>query len=216
MTSTEYKNIYHKYCPHVWLAKCSAQHDKGEIIIVHTRRGGEHACQVHNLIDSSQGFFYYSITRLDGYNMQERARQKAERHRAYAMDAEAKSEHYHGLSNKNREVLSLGEPIKQGHHSQGKHLRMLSQARANMQKSHEYYKKSQEYADRAEYWQERASQINLSIPESLPHFKQMLQEALLEREEMAQGQKSGRYGARDRGKIKELEKKVKLATKLWG
>lgn len=111
-------NTYAKYCPNVYVAKCEEQHEKGETIIVQTKYGKENECVVHNLVANINGFFYYSITRADGYNMQERAKRKVERYNEWAEKAEAKSQHYFDLSNKDRDFLSLGEPIKVGHHSE--------------------------------------------------------------------------------------------------
>ena len=63
------KITYIKYCPNVFLAKCEAQHEKGEIINVETRRGDLHECEVHNFIGRTKdGCYAYSITRTDGTN----------------------------------------------------------------------------------------------------------------------------------------------------
>lgn len=72
-------NTYAKYCPNVFVAKCTERHEKGDIITVTTKYGKENEHYVHNLVAERDGFFYYSITRVDGYNMQERAKAKAER-----------------------------------------------------------------------------------------------------------------------------------------
>lgn len=64
-------NTYAKYCPNVFLAKCEEKHEKGDIIEVTTKYGKENECEVHNLVMEKGGFFYYSITRTDGWNMQE-------------------------------------------------------------------------------------------------------------------------------------------------
>jgi hypothetical protein len=39
--------------------------------------GKEHDCIVFNLIGEKEGFFYYSIVRVDGFNQQEWAKKKA-------------------------------------------------------------------------------------------------------------------------------------------
>ena len=72
-------NTYSKYCANVFLAKCTELHDKGEIINLTTKYGQEHECIVFNLIYKKDGFYYYSIVRADGYNVQERAKAKAEK-----------------------------------------------------------------------------------------------------------------------------------------
>ena len=67
-------NTYAKYCPNVFLAKCTEKHEKGQIIPVTTKYGKENESIVFNLIFEKDGFYYYSIIRADGYNMQERAK----------------------------------------------------------------------------------------------------------------------------------------------
>lgn len=72
-------NTYKKYCPNVYVAQCTEQHTKGEIIEVQTKYGKVNECVVYNKVAELNGFYYYSIVRADGYNMQERAKAKAER-----------------------------------------------------------------------------------------------------------------------------------------
>jgi len=64
-------NTYSKYVPNVFLAKCSEKHEKGEVIEVTTKYGKENECIVFNLIYERDGFYYYSIVRADGFNVQE-------------------------------------------------------------------------------------------------------------------------------------------------
>ena len=61
-------NTYSKYCPNVFVAKCEERHEKGETILVTTKYGKENEHIVHNLVMERGGFFYYSITRADGFN----------------------------------------------------------------------------------------------------------------------------------------------------
>ena len=109
-------NTYSKYVPNVFLAKCSEKHEKGEVIEVTTKYGKENECIVFNLIYEREGFYYYSIVRADGFNVQEWAKQRAERRHGWAQSAGQKSNEYFNRSNKDKDFLSLGEPIKVGHH----------------------------------------------------------------------------------------------------
>ena len=84
-------NTYYKFVPNVFLAKCTEKHEKGEIIDVRTKYGKENESIVFNLIFEKDGFYYYSIVRADGYNMQERAKAKAERYENWANSAANKS-----------------------------------------------------------------------------------------------------------------------------
>lgn len=121
-------NTYYKFCPNVFLAKCDAKHEKGETILVITKYGKENESIVFNLIFERDGFYYYSIVRADGFNVQEWAKRKAERRLDWAATAERKSEEYFKASNKDSDFLSLGEPIKIGHHSERRHRKAIEDA----------------------------------------------------------------------------------------
>ena len=212
-------NTYSKYCPNVYVAKCAERHEKGEIITVQTKYGKENECEVHNLVAASGGFYYYSITRADGYNMQERAKKKAEQQRASAIKAEAKSQHYFDRSNKDRDFLALGEPVKVGHHSEKKHRKAIEDAWNNTGKAVEMHDKAKEHECKAERWESRQNDINLSMPESLEYYKAKLEKAI----EYHNGLKSGKYPkehsysmAYANKAVKELKNQVELATRLWG
>jgi hypothetical protein len=212
-------NTYSKYVPNVFLAKCTEQHEKGSIIPVTTKYGKENDSMVYNLIYQKDGFFYYSIVRADGFNIQERAKNKADKYNAWANSSEHKSTEFYNRSNKDRDFLSLGEPIKIGHHSEHRHRRIIEQAWNNMGKSVEFSDKAKEHESKAEYWERRANDINLSMPECIEFYTYKLEKA----KEYHEGVKSGKY-PRDHSftltyakkEVNELEKKVELATKLWG
>lgn len=121
-------NTYYKYAPNVFLAKCDEKHEKGEEILVTTKRGKENESIVFNLIFEKDGSFYYSIVRADGFNVQEWAKQRAERRLEWAASAERKSTEYYNKSNKDADFLSLGEPIKVGHHSEKRHRKAIDDA----------------------------------------------------------------------------------------
>lgn len=212
-------NTYAKYCPNVYVAKCEEVHEKGEIITVQTKYGKENECVVHNLVANKDGFFYYSITRADGYNMQERAKRKAEQYRDWAEKADAKSQHYFDRSHKDRDFLALGEPVKVGHHSEKKHRKAIEDAWNNTGKAVEMHDKAKEHECKAESWVQRQGEINLSIPESLEYYKDKLEKAI----EYHEGVKSGKYPKEHsytltyaKKAVNDLAKKVELATKLWG
>ena len=212
-------NTYAKYCPNVYVAKCDEQHEKGEAITVQTKYGKENECIVHNLVAQKDGFFYYSITRSDGYNMQERARMKAEKLLELAQSSREKGHQYYRKSNKDRGFLVLGEPVKVGHHSEGRHRKAIEDARKNMDKSVEMSEKANEYERRAEAMGRHCDDIDLSMPESLEYYTDMLEKAV----EYHQGVLSGKYPrehaytlAYAKKAVNDLSKKVRTAEKLWG
>lgn len=212
-------NTYKKYCPNVFVAQCTERHEKGETIILTTKYGKEHECIVFNFIKEINGAFYHSIVRADGFNYQEYVARKAQKLLGYASTAEKKSDEYYKKSNKDRDFLVLGEPVKVGHHSERRHRKAIDDAWNNMGKSVEYSDKAQDYARRAEYWQERENNINLSMPESLDFFKGQLEKAKKEHEDIKSGKTERRHSyslTYARKKVKDLEDKVKTATILWG
>lgn len=212
-------NTYYKFAPNVFLAKCDEKHEKGEEIAVTTKYGKENDCIVFNLIFERDGFYYYSIVRSDGFNVQEWAKRKAERRREWAASATQKSSEYYKKSNKDADFLSLGEPIKVGHHSERRHRKMIEDAWNNMGKSVEFSDKAAEHERLAEYWDAKASTINLSMPESIDFYEHKLEKA----KEYHEGLKSGKYPREHmysltyaKKEVNELQKKYELAKKLWG
>lgn len=211
-------NSYHKLCPNVFLAKCDAKHEKGETINVTTKYGKENESIVFNLMFEKDGFYYYSIVRADGFNVQEWAKNRAERRRSWAMSADAKSEEYYNKSNKDKDFLSLAEPIKIGHHSERRHRKALDDAWNNMGKSVEMMDKAEEHRRKAEYWERRASEINLSMPDSVDYYEHKLEQA----KEYHEGLKSGKYKREHmysltyaKKAVNEAQKNYDLAKKLW-
>ena len=87
-----------------------------------------------------------------------------------------------------------------------------------MRKSVEEQNKADEYAGRAEYWETQTNKIDLSMPESIEYFSHLLEKAktyhkwlkewTIEREHSY----SLTYANKE---VKELEKKVQIAKKLW-
>ena len=211
-------NAYSKFCPNVYLAKCTEQHERGSIIPVTTKYGKENDCIVFNLIYQKDGFYYYSIVREDGFNAQEYAKRKAEKLQGYANTAEKKSEQYYEASKEGKDFLSLGEPIKIGHHSEKRHRALIARNWNRMGKSVELSNKAKEYEERAEYWESRSNVVNLSMPESVEFFKYKMEKC----RKVHKGLKNGTierahsfsltYAKKD---VNEAEKNLQLAKKLW-
>ena len=211
-------NTYSKYAPNVFLAKCDQPYQTGDIIEVQTRHGKENECEVHNLIYEQGGFYFYSITRTDGYNAQERAKAKAQRISGYAATAERKSNEYYHASQEGKDFLSLGEPIKVGHHSEKRHRALIDRNWNRMGKSVEFADKAKDYEARAAYWESKTGEINLSMPESIEYFEYKLEKAT----EYHAGLKSGKYELRHsysvtyaKKEVNQAKKNLDLARRLW-
>lgn len=212
-------NTYSKFAPNVYIAKCDEQHEKGETIILETRYGSEHECIVFNSIGQKEGFYFYSVVRADGFNVQEWAKRRAEKLETAACNAAKKSNQYYEASHEGKDFLSLGEPIKIGHHSEKRHRALIERNWNRMGKSVEFSNKAEEYERRAEYWAEKASTINLSMPESLEFYEFELEKAKAKHEGLKNGtiERSHSFSLTYAKKeVNEIENKLKLAVRLWG
>ena len=159
-------NKFKKYCPNVWVAECDDEYEKGEIIELETKYGKEVECEVYNLILQKDEKYYYSIVRLD----ETYAQRKAERYSNSAINHTAKSNQYSNAAQEGKEFLSLGEPIKVGHHSEKGHRALLERNWNRIGKSVESAEKAKEAERKAEYWASKAEEITLAMPESIEYF----------------------------------------------
>ena len=212
-------NTYSKsQYPNVFLAKCTEKHAKGEIINVTTKYGKENESEVFNLIFEKDGFFYYSIIRADGFNVQERAKAKAEKYNNWANIAENKSNEYYKASQEGKDFLVLAEPIKIGHHSEKRHRALIDRNWSRMGKSIEFSEKAKTHENKAEYWANRENEINLSMPESVEFYAFKLEKAKMYHADMKSGKiershsMSLQYANKD---VKEAQKRYYWAVKLW-
>jgi hypothetical protein len=211
-------NTYVKFAPNVFIAKCTEKHEKGETIPVANKYGKENDSIVFNFLGEKDGHYFYSIVRADGFNTQEWAKRKAERLNGAASNAEKKSTAYYEASNEGRDFLSLGEPIKVGHHSEKRHRALLERNDNRMRKSVEFTAKAEEYADRAAYWESKVNTINLSMPESIDFYTFKLEQARAKHEGLKNGtiERSHSFSLTYAKKeVNEAEKNLKLANRLW-
>ena len=209
-------NKFTKYCPNVWIAECQEPHNKGDIIELETKYGKEIECQVFNLVLQKDDKYYYSIIRTEDMTYAER---KEERYTNSAANHQNKSNSYYNASQEGREFLALGEPIKVGHHSEKRHRALIDRNWNRMAKSMDGLKKVEQAEHKAEYWENKAEEITLAMPESVEYFTQLLGEAQEYHQGLKNGtiEKSHSYSMAYAGKeVKELKKKVEISHKLWG
>ena len=215
-------NTYKKYCPNVFVAQCEEKHEKGDAIIVNTKYGKENECIIHNFVGCTgtkeKPMYCYSITRSDGYNSQERAKNKVEKLNGYADNATKKGNDWQEKSDEGKDFLVLAEPIKVGHHSEKKHRALIERNWNRMSNAMEEYKKADTYRERTAYWESMANKIDLSMPESLEFFEIQLEEAK-EYHQFLKGNPAERphgmslsYASK---KVKDLKSKHETAVKLW-
>lgn len=137
----------------------------------------------------------------------------------------AKSEEKHEkgetiiVETKHAGFLSLGEPIKVGHHSERGHRRLIEQAHRNMDKSIELSNIAEKRQRKAKYWANRTDTINLSMPDSIDFYEHKLEVA----KDYHEGLKSGKYPREHmysltyaKKELNEAQKNYTLAVKMWG
>lgn len=215
-------NAYKKYCPNVFVAQCEEKHEKGETIIVETKYGKENECIIHNFVGytgtKEKPMYCYSITRADGYNNQEIARNKVEKLNNWADNADKKGSDWQEKSNECKDFLALAEPIKVGHHSEKRHRALIERNWNRMSNAMEQYKKAETYRERTAYWESMANKIDLSMPESLEFFEIQLEEAKVYHQFLKDNPKERPHGmslSYASKKVKDLKSKHEIAVKLW-
>jgi len=215
-------NTYKKYCPNVFVAQCEEKQEKGTTIIVETKYGKENEHIVHKFVGytgtKENPMYCYSITRADGFNNQERAKKKVEKLNGYANNADKRSNESYERSNEGKDFLALGEPIKVGHHSEKRHRALIDRNWKRMEKSVNEANKAEAYRERTAYWENMASKIDLSMPESLEFFAVQLEEAKEYHKFLKDNPKERLHGMAltyAKKKVNELTKKCKTAETLW-
>lgn len=212
-------NTFSKYVPNVFLAKCTEKHEKGESVNLSTKYRKDVEVIIYNLVYTKDGFFFYSFVRADGYNSQTRAAARADKLEGYAANAEKRANNYYQASQEGRDFLSLGEPIKIGHHSERRHRRLIERNWERMGKSVAESEKAKDYERRAEYWKDKANAINLSMPESLNFYEFELEQAkkthqyLKDNPDKRPHSMALQYANKA---VNEIQEKIYTAIKLWG
>jgi len=211
-------NTYKKFGPNVFVASCDDKYEKGDVITVETRHENEHECVVWNYLGERNGKHLHSITRVDGFNSRKRIENKLEKTKQYQSNAMKRSNDYSQLSNQDSEFLSLGEPIKVGHHSEKRHRKLIEKACNRANRASEEYKKAKRYDDKIDSLSRRVNNVDLSMPESLEYYKEKLEKAVIYHKKLKSGEiekehdYSMQYALQN---VKKLKKKVELATQLW-
>lgn len=192
---------------------------KDDTIQVTTKYGKDVECIIFNNVLRRDEYNYYSVVRADGFNRQEWAKRRAEKISNAAARAEAKSNQYYEASKEGADFLVLAEPIKVGHHSEKKHRALIERNYNRMAKCVDFSNKAEELNSRISYWENQAQVVNLSMPESLEVFEELLiaakerHEGLLNKTIEREHSYSLAYSSKN---VKELEKKCKVAQTLWG
>lgn len=208
-------NGFKKYCPNVFVAECDEEYEKGDIIQVETKYGKEVDCEVYNLVAKANDKYFYSIVKVEQQTYAER---KAEKYSNASTNSIKKSNERFNAAQEGRDFLSLGEPIKVGHHSEHRHRALIERNNNRMDKAMEHLNKAEEQQKRAEYWENKAQEITLAMPCSIEYFEQKLEKAIKYHSGLKDGtiEKSHSYSLTYASKdVKELKKKLEIAKLLW-
>jgi len=208
-------NKFKKYYPNVFIAECDESYKKGDLINLETKYGKEVECKVYNLISNANDKFYYSIVRVEEMNYAER---KAQQKLRSAEVAERNSNKAYEASKEGADFLVLAEPIKVGHHSESRHRALIERNYKRMGKSVSESERADTLKEKAKYWEDKAKEITLAMPESLEFFTFELDNAKAHHKGLKDGtiKKDHSYSvAYANKKVKELTKKVEIAKKLW-
>lgn len=210
-------NKFKKYCPNVWIAECEEEYEKGDIIELTTKYNKEVECEVYNFLGkTSTEKYLYSIVRLEDESYAER---KARKYNNASAKNIAKRDEKFNQAQEGREFLLLGEPIKVGHHSERGHRALLQRNENRMRKAFEFENKAKELLRKAEYWEAKAKEITLAMPESLEYFEYELEKAEKHHKDLKDNpeKRQHSYGLTYAKKyVNELKKKVEIAKVLWG
>ncbi|WP_194965415.1 DUF3560 domain-containing protein [Lonepinella koalarum] len=211
-------NTYSKFAPNVYIAKCFESHTKGDIVTLTSQHGKETEVEIFNLVKEQDGYYFYSFVRCDGLNSQSRAIQKAQQYQNIANNAIKRSEQYCEKASERRDFLSLGEPIKVGHHSEKTHRALLERNRNRMDKAVTEMHKAESYESKIAYWENMADKIDLSMPESLEFFRFELAKAKAKHQDLKKHPEKREHSyslTYAQKAVNNLEKQVKLASLLW-
>lgn len=209
-------NKFKKYCPNVWVAECDEEYEKGDIIQLETKYGKEVDCEVYNLVATKDGLYYYSIVKIEDKTYAER---KAERYANASVNSQKKQKEWFDKADEGKEFLSLGEPIKVGHHSEKRHRALIERNWKRIENGVALNDKIEEQKRKAEYWENKATEITLAMPESIKYFEEQLEKAVAYHQGLKDGtiERQHSYSLTYAKKeVNELKKKVEIAKILWG
>ncbi len=168
--------------PNLFLVESEVPLEKGEVVEVTTKYNKQVEVLIYNLYNQNDEGYYYTYTRTDGLNVQTHAKRKVEKLTGYAINAQNRAEEYNMKSKSHSDFLTMGEPIKVGHHSESRHRRLIESNWRNTTKYHAELDKAQKYMDKIDHYDKKANEINIMMPESLEHFGELYQRAVITHE----------------------------------
>lgn len=212
-------NRFKKFAENVFVAECDEEYKKNDIIELQTKYGKVVVCKVWNLIKKTEEKYYYSIERVDGVNSKTIAEKRAKRYKNTKENKIIESEKWFNKAQEGSDFLTLSEPIKVGHHSEHRHRALIERNYKRMENSCKFMNEAEKYNNKIEYWESKANEINLSMPECLEFYEYQLINAIDHHNGLKDGSIKREHGYSlqySNKKVKDLKRKVEIANALWG
>lgn len=74
--------------------------------------------------------------------------------------------------------MSLGEPIKVGHHSETRHRNLIKRNWNRLDNAFSEYDNEEKYLARASYWEKESKNVNLGMHDCISFYELQLEEAI--------------------------------------
>ena len=210
-----------KFCssPAVYVLESEELYKKGDVVEYTTQHGKDIELIIFKLVKKIGNKNYYSYTRSDGKNRQTILQNRLEKRLKWAETNETKATEKWEQASEGQEFLSLGEPIKIGHHSESRHRALIERNWNRMGKCVENSDKAKEHLEKAKNLEAMLnSELPLDTPDCLDEIKTRLEKA----EELHSFYKDNpekrshsfalTYAKK---KVNDLTKKLDIAKNLW-
>ena len=209
---------FRKYCPGAYVLETERDdYERGDLVNVTTRNGKNVEIRIWKRIFARNGVTYYSYVRSDGMSRNEWLLKKAARYANASAKNAQKSDQFYDKSRQDADFLSLGEPIKIGHHSERRHRSAIEKANNNMRKSVEAKAKAAEQAEKAESLAAKAeTEIAIDVPESIELLEAKISNLKQERDALKASKSYQSFELTNIGaNIRRYEARLKSAENLW-
>jgi hypothetical protein len=209
-------NTFKKYTSGVFCMQSTEDYIHGQETTILTKYNKEVPVMIYKFLKAANGFKYYSIVRLDGKNSKAHYLKLADKREAQAERAEQKSNEYYAKSNKDRDFLSLAEPIKVGHHSERRHRKIIDQAYNNMGKSVAESEKAAALEYKAESLASIAENLFIDTPEGLQGLIDKVAELEQQKADLKAGGDYKSFQLTNLGaNIRRYKERLQTAKELW-
>ena len=214
-------NTLRKYysSPKVFVLETENKYQKDDVVNYVTRYGKEIELIIYKLVKSVGIKNYYSYERLDGKNRKTILETRAEKRRGWAEANNNKSTEYWEKSQEGRDFLTLGEPIKVGHHSEKRHRALFARNASRMDKCVEHSKKAETHEWKAANIERQLErELPIDNPDCLEEIKTALKNAIdlhlfyKNNPDKREHAFSLTYAKK---KINNLTKRLEIAQDLW-